>query len=188
MKGKSNKSKIIKKIAVHILKYFFILIVILFVLYSLIFNFNKLFFSNEYIKFGSIEILTETDDLSMRPEIRESDLLIVINSNNIQLEKDNIIAYENSGKLFIQRICNIENDNGKTFYITKGDNNLNNNIEKITNNQIIGKLYFKIPILGFIAKIFQNQYVCLFIIIWALGRLEHLFSSKFLEKRTLLNL
>lgn len=183
MRKKSNKVKKINKIIFKIIKYIFILIIILLMLYSMAFNLNKLFFKQEYINLGSIAILTEDDDTSMKPEIKESDLIIVRKTKYMELGKDEIIAYRYDEKISIQRINNIKLDNGKTYYITKGDNNYYSNIEEITEEQILGKLSFKIPILGFIAKILQNQYVCLFIIILLVYILIYKLRLRKIEKR-----
>lgn len=183
MRKKSSKIKKINKIILRIIKYIFILIIILLMLYCIVFNFNKIFLGKKYMVLGNTTILTAEEDTSMKPEIKNSDLLILKKEKYVELEKEEIIAYEYNEKICTQKITDMENDNGKIYYITKGNNNYYNNIEKITEEQIIGKLIFKIPILGFIARILQNQYVCLFIIILLVYILIYKLRQKKIEDR-----
>lgn len=162
---KSNKYKKIRKIFFKAVKYIFLVFLIILIVYSIVFNINKFFFGKEFLSIGGISFLTEEDDDSMKPAIKNSDFLIFGKAKNKDLENGDIIAYEFNGKVYIQRICNVIDDNGKRYYITRGDNNINNNVEKIQNEQIVGQLKVKIPILGFIVKIFENKYFCLFLII-----------------------
>ena len=171
MRIKSNKSKKIKNtksiinLIIRIIKFFIAICIILCAIYGIVINISKIFNGKEFIPIGTLGIITINDDISMKPEIRNTDLIITNKVNNNVLETGDIIAYENNGNLYIHRIVNIENDNGETYYITSGENNYYNNIEKIIYDDIIGKVVLTIPILGFIANMCKNQYVCLFIVV-----------------------
>lgn len=158
---------------IKITKYLLRIFGFVLILYSLMFQGNKLFLKKNYVTWGSIGILTEQENSSMKPVIKGSDVILVICSSDRQLEKEDIIAYEREDRIYIQRISNIQRDNGTIFYITKGDNNFNANIEKVTEEQIIGKLWLTIPILGWIAKILQNSYICLFLVLFLFHILFH---------------
>ena len=182
MKRKKRLSEIVINVLLKIIKYVLIISIILFIIYSFVYNGFEFFGKKEYVKIGSIGILTENDDESMKPEIKTSDLLIVLETQD--LKEGDIIVYNNinsgdnsysnnsSNEIKIQRISNITSDNGKTYIITKGDNNLYNNIEKIKENNVVGKVVLAIPVLGTIAKIFQSPYILLFLVItfFVLGR------------------
>lgn len=162
---KINKSKKVKIITLKTVKCIFLVFIMILIIYGIVFNVNMIFFKKDYLNIGSITFLIEEDDESMKPSIKNSDFLIVSKSKNMNLEDGDVIAYNFNGKVYIQRVCNVINENGKRYYITRGDNNLNNNIEEIRENDIIGELKLKIPFLGFIVKIFQNKYFFLFLII-----------------------
>lgn len=186
VKRQKKINKNIINVLLRIIKYALITLIILFIIYNFVYNGFKFFGKKEYVKIGSIGIFTENDDESMKPEIKTSDLLIVLETQD--LKEGDIIVYNNinSGdnsysnnssnginiEIKIQRISNITSDNGKTCIITKGDNNLYNNIEKIEENNVVGKVVLAIPALGSIAKIFQSPYILLFLIItfFVLGR------------------
>ena len=194
MKRKKKLSEIVINVLLKIIKYVLIIFIILFIIYSFVYNGFKFFGKKEYVKIGSIGILTENNDESMKPEIKTSDLLIVLETQD--LKEGDIIVYNNTNSdensysnnssnsngsnnnssnginIKIQRISNITSDNGKTYIITKGDNNLYNNIEKIKENNVVGKVVLAIPVLGTIAKIFQSPYILLFLVItfFVLGR------------------
>ena len=186
VKRKKKLSEIVINVLLKIIKYVLIISIILFIIYSFVYNGFEFLGKKEYVKIGSIGILTENDDESMKPEIKTSDLLIVLETQD--LKEGDIIVYNNinSGdnsysnnssnginiEIKIQRISNITSDNGKTYIITKGDNNLYNNIEEIEENEVVGKVVLAIPVLGTIAKIFQSPYILLFLVItfFVLGR------------------
>lgn len=186
VKRKKKLSEIVINVLLKIIKYVLIIFIILFIIYSFVYNGFKFFGKKEYVKIGSIGILTENNDESMKPEIKTSDLLIVLETQD--LKEGDIIVYNNTNSdensysnnnsnainigIKIQRISNITSDNGKTYIITKGDNNLYNNIEKIKENNVVGKVVLAIPVLGTIAKIFQSPYILLFLVItfFVLGR------------------
>ena len=179
VKRKKRLSEIVINVLLKIIKYVLIISIILFIIYSFVYNGFEFFGKKEYVKIGSIGILTENDDESMKPEIKTSDLLIVLETQD--LKEGDIIVYNNTNSddnsysnnnsnainigIKIQRISNITSDNGKTYIITKGDSNLYNNIEKIKENNVVGKVVLAIPVLGTIAKIFQSPYILLFLVI-----------------------
>lgn len=168
MKKKSSIAKkifiVINKIVKNVLKVFLICLI----LYSIIFNINKIFYKKEFVKIGKVAIITGDKSYSMEPEIKSTDLIITYNDGKINLQKNDIISYYINRDIYIQRVHNIECEDGKNYYITRGDNNLYANIEKITESEVIGKVFFKIQFWGFIAKILQNSYICLFLIIFSI--------------------
>ena len=123
------------------------------------------------MKIGSIGILTENDDESMKPEIKTSDLLIVLETQD--LKEGDIIVYNNinSGdnsysnnssnsngsnnnssngiNIKIQRISNITKKKKKTYIITKGDNNDDIDLYPVKESQFAGVIKFDIPYLGY---------------------------------------
>ena len=54
---------------------------------------------------------------------------------------------------------------GKIVYKTKSNNNYFMDKEKITSNQVIGKVINNIPVLGILLKILQSRITTIFIII-----------------------
>lgn len=164
MKRKKKFSEIVINVLLKTIKYILIISIILFIIYSFVYNGFKFLGKKEYVKIGSIGIFTENDDESMKPEIKTSDLLIVLETQDLE-EEDVIVYVSGNNSIKIQRISNIVSDNGKTYIITKGDNNLYNNIEKIEENKVVGKVICTIPVLGIIAKIFQSSYIMLLLII-----------------------
>lgn len=164
-KNKQNKAKAIKRIVFNIIKYIIFICILILILYSLIFNFNKIFFKKEYLQIGNISIITGNSFNSMKPELQNSDLIIIGKEKEYDMQEGNIYAYKLNEKIFVQRLYYIDTNNGNIQYIFKGDNNINPNIEGVKSEDIIGKVIFSVPIIGLFAKVFQNGFVCLFIII-----------------------
>ena len=53
------------------------------------------------------------------------------------------------GYTVVHRIKEKSQKNGEFYFITKGDNNLTEDLEPVTENQLIGKLIFKVRYLGY---------------------------------------
>ena len=74
MKAKRNNQRNTKskKIFNNIKKYLLIIICIILIVYSLMYNFNDIFFNKKEVNLGSITLLTESDSDSMKPLITET--------------------------------------------------------------------------------------------------------------------
>ena len=177
-KGKLKKKKIgeiIFNVISKLIKYLLIIIGILLILYSLIYNLINIISGEKYIQLGNIGIVTVDDDSSMKPEIKSSQLLITYKNNPNQ---NDIITYSANGEIKIQRVYRKYNDNGEEYIVTKGDNNLNVNINEIANDDVIGIVVAKIPIIGFLAKIMQIKFVALLIIIAILFQIIYVIKNR----------
>lgn len=177
-KGKLKKKKIgeiIFNVISKLIKYLLIIIGILLILYSLIYNLINIISGEKYIQLGNIGIVTVDDDSSMKPEIKSSQLLITYKNNPNQ---NDIITYSANGEIKIQRVYRKYNDNGEEYIVTKGDNNLNVNINEIANDDVIGIVVAKIPIVGFLAQIMQIKFVALLIIIAMLFQIIYVIKNR----------
>jgi signal peptidase len=97
----------------------------------------------------SSAILTE----SMKPIINPGDMVIIEKCDINQIKENDIIQYKVKDYTVVHRVIKINFD--KTEIITKGDNN--NNIDKpVSKDQIIGKIRFKIPYIGYPTYIFRK--------------------------------
>lgn len=89
---------------------------------------------------------------SMYPEIKKGDAVILekADEENIsKLEKGMVIAYKENGQVITHRILEIEEEDGKKYFVTKGDNNSTKDVTKKTKDDIIGIVRFKIPYVGY---------------------------------------
>ena len=90
---------------------------------------------------------------SMEPIIYTGDAVVLSKVNkNTELELEDIIAYEDDGKIIVHRIVKIT----KNGYITKGDNNNSVDKEEVKRKDIKGKVLFRIPYLAYPSVWFSN--------------------------------
>ena len=86
---------------------------------------------------------------SMNPTFTRGDIQI-INKKKQEYEKGDIIQfYGLNNTIFVHRIVSKRKEDGKTYYITKGDNNNNVDLVEISEDKIIGKAIFTIKYLGY---------------------------------------
>lgn len=99
---------------------------------------------------------------SMEPELKVGGLAIVAKANNYLTNE--IISFSPSGDpkdIVTHRIIVKEYPEGvekSPIFLTAGDANKNFDFKKIKQEQIIGKVIFSIPYLGYIANFFKEPY------------------------------
>jgi len=100
---------------------------------------------------------------SMEPEIKTGSI-IVIREEEEYLKNDivTIRVPNGEGETYTHRISEVTNE-GKL--ITKGDANDSADPETISQEDIIGKLLFKIPLLGYLGAFLKTQIGFIFLII-----------------------
>lgn len=145
---KIEKGKMIKKI---IIKCIYSIIIIC-ILYNIIFSINTTIFEKDYLKLFGISLFNMDNDL-MQDDINKGDLVIIKEGDSKDLQKGDIIAYNINGKTRINKIFRKEQEQ----YVTKSNKNYNPDIEKITEEQIIGKKVANISSLGRLIVILQSK-------------------------------
>lgn len=165
-----SKNKKLKKIIYKILYVFFIILI----LYNVLYIINNTINKQEYINLGNtLYITTEKEDSMKRKKndtneqtfVNKNDLVFVwkCKANDIQI--NDIIGYDINSEITFHRVVNIEEDNDITYYETKADNYMYNDIERKTLNQVNGKILFRIPLIGVVFRLFENKIMTIFIII-----------------------
>lgn len=94
---------------------------------------------------------------SMEPEIKTGSITYIMKTVNSVYEIGDIVMfkYEKSTDPITHRIVN--KDKEASTYTTKGDGNTTNDATQIKQNQIIGKVAFTIPYIGYIIHWFQSK-------------------------------
>lgn len=141
--------EMIKKIS-RIIFWIFLVII---ALYSTFVIFQKLIWKDKtpsLFGYKNFVILTG----SMEPTLNKGDIVIVKRSTDIK-EKD-IISFRIGNSVVTHRVYEIYKENGKEYYITKGDANSDTDSELIAKNKVEGKYCFKIPFLGRVVLFFQK--------------------------------
>ena len=145
-KNNINIKVLLKKIIFKIL-YFLITICIL---YNVVFLLNTTISKKEYLSLFGITLLP-VESNSMKNEINKNDL-VIINRNKLiesELKEKDTIVYERNNQVRITKIHIIKTTNGNTQYITKAINNYYFDNEPVTFEQIMGKVLFSIPKVGY---------------------------------------
>lgn len=124
---------------------------VIFVLVVLVINLlttksDKLF---ELIGYRSYTVLSG----SMEPKFYPGDLVIIKHKNKTDIKVNDVVTFrDNEGVIVTHRIIEEVNEG----YITKGDNNNVDDADKLTEDNIIGKVKFSIPKLGYLIEIISN--------------------------------
>ena len=82
---------------------------------------------------------------SMVPTLKVGDLTFIKKCTANDVKVNDIIEYQMNGYTVIHRIINIMQEDGEFFFITKGDNNSTEDKIPVREDQLIGKVIFKIP-------------------------------------------
>mgnify|MGYP002709221328 FL=1 len=89
---------------------------------------------------------------SMNPNINKGDIVIVkkIKSEQIEnIEVGDILVFNMRNKVVVHRVQKINDNNNRISFITKGDNNIDVDNWVVNENDVIGIVTAKIPIVGY---------------------------------------
>ena len=93
---------------------------------------------------------------SMQDELHIGDVAIIKKCNANDIKEGDIIEYQMEGYTVIHRVIKKTQKNGDYSFITKGDNNDSEDSKSVSENQVIGKVIFKIRYLGYPAVWINN--------------------------------
>ena len=94
----------------------------------------------------------------MEPEINIGDIVFSKKVDEKDLNVGDVITFSKDGMQVTHRIVNIEpDDNGRLRYTTKGDNNNTEDTGTVKYENILGKLAFKLPKLGYVVLAIQRN-------------------------------
>ncbi|MCM2677169.1 signal peptidase I [Alkalicoccobacillus plakortidis] len=90
---------------------------------------------------------------SMQPEFSEGDVIVIQQTSSSDLATNDIITFgTKDGNRVTHRITDTMDQDQNRFFTTKGDNNNVADAEPVFEGQVIGKVLFSIPKLGFVAR------------------------------------
>ena len=144
----SNKIKN-KRMTKKIFKYIILNILIILFIINLILSFEE----NTHI-FGiyMFNIVSE----SMEPTLEINDVVVVKTCEATQLQKGDIITFQQDGRTISHRILDITKDKNIIKFRTKGDNNEIPDSDLVPESQVYGKVVFSIKKIGKIISYIQN--------------------------------
>ena len=85
----------------------------------------------------------------MENELFLGDVAIIQKCGANDVNVGDIIEYQMDGYTVIHRIVEKKQRNGEFYFVTKGDNNNLPDSEEVREDQLIGKVIFKIKYLGY---------------------------------------
>jgi signal peptidase I len=93
---------------------------------------------------------------SMEPSIMTGDVIIIKSERNYF--KNDVVTFKgNKGRVATHRIVDIEDNQDKREFITKGDANRDEDNDKINIDQILGKVILTIPKFGYIISFGRSR-------------------------------
>jgi signal peptidase len=126
------------KIFYNLFSWLFLLAVLLVVFFTLS--------SNSNLFSGCRSFLVQSG--SMEPSIFMGDI-VVIHQQNQYFKNDTVTFLSQDQRIVTHRIVNVLEKEGKISFITKGDANRTEDEEEMTVDQILGKVIFVVPKLGY---------------------------------------
>ena len=93
----------------------------------------------------------------MESTIKKDEIILIKEVKENELKINDIISFNDGKNIITHRIVNIENTEEKTYYTTKGDNNKNNDKDKITYEKIEGVYILKLSSLNGFTHIIKNK-------------------------------
>lgn len=95
---------------------------------------------------------------SMNPVFQTGDLVVTKKVDARHVEKGDIITFTTEPSTFVtHRVENVLKENGEKTFITKGDNNNTVDEETVHSNNLVGKVIFHIPYMGYLASFISSK-------------------------------
>jgi signal peptidase len=126
------------KTLLNLLSWIFIIGVIILLVFTLGSNTNLLGGYRSYL----------VQSGSMEPSIMTGDIIIV-HASGRYMENDTVTFTGDDGRVVTHRIVDSAEEDGRTFFQTKGDANRSEDEARITQANIIGKVILVVPKIGF---------------------------------------
>lgn len=132
------------------------------ILYNILYVANNVFRNKKYVQIFGIYISTEKEK-SMEPIIQKNSLIIGYKLKNVQ--QGEIVGYDIDNSIKYHRLTKIEIKDGKTTYITKAEQNYREDLEEKKKEDIKSKIVLKIPVIGWLFRLFESKITIIIIII-----------------------
>ncbi|XMB67493.1 signal peptidase I [Mycoplasmatota bacterium zrk1] len=94
---------------------------------------------------------------SMEPAIYPGDVSIIRKINRSDVVEGDVVQYWTGDYFIIHRVIDIYEENGTTYYVTKGDNNPSKDSKPVEMEQIKGILMYTIPKIGKPALLLKSK-------------------------------
>jgi len=97
---------------------------------------------------------------SMEPAIKTGSLVVIKPVQPQDVEVDGIITYRSateSGMVITHRVIEVMHNEGSPVFRTKGDANESPDINPVAADELVGKLAFDIPYLGYLAPLLRTR-------------------------------
>jgi signal peptidase len=97
---------------------------------------------------------------SMKPAIPIGSVVVVGSIGAVDIETGDIIAYstrDNKDKVVVHRVIEVMIDKDSLNFLTAGDANLNPDGYAIPADDVIGKVWFNMPLLGYLSHLIKTK-------------------------------
>lgn len=139
-----------KRMTKKIFKYIILNILIILFIINLILSFEE---NTHILGIYMFNIISE----SMEPTLEVNDVVVVLKCEPSQLQKDDIITFNQDERTISHRIVNItKTPQGNIKFETKGDNNKVSDPDLVDSGQVYGKVLFSVKGIGKVINYIQN--------------------------------
>ena len=141
------------------------IIILFFIVFNVTLIIESYINSNELPSFLGIKSFVIVSE-SMEPTIMTNDVIFIVNTSKENLEVGDIISFRTGDYINTHRIIRIEEQNGEEVYMTKGDNNSNEDRTPVKFQDIEGKYLFRLPKLGKITEMLKSRVTLVILLIF----------------------
>ena len=93
---------------------------------------------------------------SMNPALHLGDMVIATKVSPDAIKEGDIIEFRQGEMMVIHRVIDIEESEGSTQFITKGDANKNRDTDPVSPEQVKGRVMFAVPKVGWVTLILRS--------------------------------
>jgi len=93
---------------------------------------------------------------SMQPTLEVGDLVLAVKTQPDRIRLGDIVQFYDGEMVVIHRVVGFQQKGDQRLFITKGDANPNPDLDPVPSDQVIGKVVFTVPKVGWVTIIIKN--------------------------------
>lgn len=102
---------------------------------------------------------------SMRPYLQPGDMIVDKQAEAEEVKVGDVITYKVGSSIVTHRVVGIVAEDGKLAFVTRGDANNSEDGKPIKEEQLVGKVIFKIPYGGYVARFVRSPIGLMLVIV-----------------------
>lgn len=125
---------------------------------------------------------------SMRPLLQPGDMVVAVERDPLGIKAGDVITFRDlDGVIVTHRVASVEFKDGSSVFTTRGDANNMDDLNQVSESQLLGVMLIKIPYGGYISNFIKSppgiiMLAAVFIVLLIIGKIRNILSKASQDK------